>query len=390
MAASRCLPFSPSKGNLLSSTVSKLSVTAIMATCFMLGALPIAAQGSQSLRDEDGRSIGDVRYLPLDAFLGLGASSESPPEEPVAPVLPATPEVPPMTPETPVVATPSPDWQLAPATEENDTFDLGDHEEFTLSDPGGNDTITSTISRDLEDFPDIEHLTLLGAAHIDGSGNVKANRLIGNSGNNVLIGRGGADYLAGGEGDDTYVLEAATNDTIEDSAGIDTITSTISRDLRDFVGIENLELTFSAHVDGYGDDGPNHLRGNDGKNTLDGRGGDDVIDGGKGPDTLTGGPGKDRFVLSDIGDTKTAAGHRDIINDFKSGEDRIDLSAVAPPAGLVFIGEGDFSKSAGEVRWFKKNKDWLILAIDINGDGEADAEIEIAPVRRIVPDDLIL
>ncbi len=57
----------------------------------------------------------------------------------------------------------------------------------------------------------------------------------------------------------------ATNDTIYDVGGVDTITSTISRDLRNYTGIENLILTFSAWVDATGDQYANVLTGNCGQ-----------------------------------------------------------------------------------------------------------------------------
>jgi RTX toxins and related Ca2+-binding proteins len=268
----------------------------------------------------------------------------------------------------------------------NDTYHLGDSDQPLLADSGGYDTITSTVTRDLEDFPDMEHLVLLGSADIDGYGNVKANRIVGNDGDNVIAGRGGADTLMGGRGDDTYVLEAATNDTIEDEDGDDTITSTITRDLADFPGIENLELTFSAHVDGFGDEGPNRLVGNAGSNRLSGRGGDDTLDGGKGADTLEGGPGQDTFVLSDPAHSPPAAGHRDRIADFEPGVDRIDLSALGP---LSFAGASAFSGVAGQVRVSARDG-YHMLEVDLDGDGAADAAIEIVSPDAPSEADLLL
>lgn len=271
----------------------------------------------------------------------------------------------------------------------NDTYDVAEASTIIVDD-GGWDTITSTATRDLVDFPDIENVVLMGNADIDATGNVRANRLVGNDGANRLEGLGGADVLIGGKGDDAYVLAAATNDTIEDVEGIDTVESTISRDLRDFSGIEDLVLTHSANVDGMGDDGANRLVGNIGTNRLEGRGGDDVIDGGLGPDTLTGGEGKDVFVLASVADTETSTGHRDIIEDFQAGIDRIDLSALADGFELRFVDEASFSGKPGEVRWFKMNKDFLILEIDTNGDGSADAQIQVSPVRKLTKEDLLL
>ena len=71
----------------------------------------------------------------------------------------------------------------------------------------GTDTVQAAISFSLADsvhaIGDIENLTLLGSAAINGTGNALANVLIGNAGNNMLAGLGGADTLDGGAGIDT-------------------------------------------------------------------------------------------------------------------------------------------------------------------------------------------
>ncbi|MDB5622621.1 MAG: hypothetical protein JWR39_1184, partial [Devosia sp.] len=168
--------------------------------------------------------------------------------------------------------------ETPPPSAGNDIYDLADRFD-TIRDAGGTDTIISTIGRDLNDYPDIENLTLTGTADINATGNKWANVLIGNDGDNILDGGPGADILKGGLGNDTYVLAGATNDTLTDTGGVDTITSTISRDLRNYSGIENLTLTFSAHVDAIGNQADNVLQGNSGKNLLQGLGGNDTLHG---------------------------------------------------------------------------------------------------------------
>jgi serralysin len=64
------------------------------------------------------------------------------------------------------------------------------------------------------------------------------------------------------------------------------------------------------------------LNGLGGNDTLLGHGGDDVLNGGRGNDTLTGGTGNDTFKID-------AQGFGfDEITDFKSGHDKIDVSAL--------------------------------------------------------------
>lgn len=70
---------------------------------------------------------------------------------------------------------------------------------------GGVDTVRAGVFWSLlpPGREELEHLTLTGAAPLQGIGNAKGNRLTGNVAGNRLRGNGGADTLAGGGGDDT-------------------------------------------------------------------------------------------------------------------------------------------------------------------------------------------
>ncbi|WP_263263293.1 M10 family metallopeptidase C-terminal domain-containing protein [Pseudomonas sp. RIT-PI-S] len=76
----------------------------------------------------------------------------------------------------------------------------------------------------------------------------------------------------------------------------------------------------------------NGLAGND---RLNGGAGDDVLVGGAGRDTLTGGSGDDVFRIAKVSDSYRTT-HSDVIRDFVSGEDRIDLSTL----GFSSLGNG--------------------------------------------------
>lgn len=123
-----------------------------------------------------------------------------------------------------------------------------------------------------------------------------------------------------------------------------------------------------------------HLgRGADG---ADAGAGDDVLIGGWGADRLAGGAGEDTFVFAAEHSRMDAP---DLLLDFESGADRIDLSRITR-AGTSFawLGEGAFTGTAGELRFADG-----ALSADLDGDGSADLLIRVAgdPVLQA---DLIL
>lgn len=122
-----------------------------------------------------------------------------------------------------------------------------------------------------------------------------------------------------------------------------------------------------------GNDVDNVLTGNAGNDVLRGGGGDDTLIGGAGADTLTGGAGADLFVA-------THAFSTDVITDFESGTDRIDLSAF----DFHYVGDNAFSGTAGELRF----ADGQLMG-DINGDGVADLFLTVQG-DPIVAADLVL
>lgn len=167
-------------------------------------------------------------------------------------------------------------------------------------------------------------------------GNQGDDTLVGNGGNDVLIGLAGADILQGGDGADTASYENST-------AGVEVslaIGSGLSGHADGDVlsGIENLIGSNSDdHL--HGDSGGNAIdggAGNDallgdaGNDLLMGGDGNDILDGGLGIDALLGGSGDDIFVVGPGTGTDL-----DVIADFESGNDVIDLSGF----GLSGISE---------------------------------------------------
>jgi Ca2+-binding RTX toxin-like protein len=237
----------------------------------------------------------------------------------------------------------------------------------------GSDLVKSKVTFTLG--ANVEKLTLTGLGNINGTGNALANTIAGNAGNNVLDGGAGNDTLNGGAGNDTYVL-GATNDVVNDLSGIDTISSTVTRSLASYAGIENLTLLGVANIDGTGNADGNVLVGNAGSNTLTGMDGADKLIGGAGLDLLFGGAGADKFVFTSAADSPYNNNDIlswDIIEDFQRAEgDKIDLSAIfhgtAPSLGVNNINIGN-----GTVN----------LKVDTNNDGTFDLGFRIVPIGLI-------
>lgn len=175
-------------------------------------------------------------------------------------------------------------------------------------------------------------------------GNSAANTLLGNNGHDNLQGLGGNDVLRGLQG----------NDTLNGGAGDD------------------------------------RLEGGLGQDSLVGGDGNDTLVGGVGKDRLTGGAGADVFTFlsqAEAGNGTT----RDVIADFVSGTDRIDLTAIdangllAGDQVFAYIGLAGFSRQAGELCYTASG----LLAGDVNGDGVADFQIQLMGAPALLGADFL-
>lgn len=149
---------------------------------------------------------------------------------------------------------------------------------LTEAPDGGTDTVLSAISHVLD--YSFERLTLTGEAAIDGTGNHRDNRIVGNVAANALAGGGGNDSIEGGEGDDG-LSGGFGADTMFGGAGNDSLRGGADNDL--VQGDDGDDLVFN---DDGGSDASFGGAGNDGfffGNRLDAG---DVNDGGDGLDTL--------------------------------------------------------------------------------------------------------
>ena len=302
----------------------------------------------------------------------------------------------------------------------SDTYYVDDDFDFVM-DMGGEandvDQVMSSVNYTLGS--DLENLTLVGIADLNGTGNEKNNVLTGNDGNNtlnggdgndILNGGAGMDTMIGGSGDDTYILDQSIElsrvkeaaDSGQDWVVIDFSTenqsSFINLDTPYLKYVENLKINGTGAFTLWGNFFDNKLIGNADDNIMDGGIGDDLLDGGAGADRLVGGPGKDTLI-GGTGSDQFAFIHlehmglgssRDVINDFSSLEgDKIDFRML--DANLLqngvntfsFIGADTFT-GAGQLRFVDH-----ILSGNVSGNAGADFEIQLLGVNSFSANDLM-
>ncbi|MDX1253070.1 MAG: S8 family serine peptidase, partial [Gammaproteobacteria bacterium] len=213
----------------------------------------------------------------------------------------------------------------------------------------GLDTVQSSIAYVLG--ANLENLTLMGAAGINGAGNELSNKIVGNAGGNVLSGLGGDDTLDGGAGNDTldggagsdvylfgrgsgqdiisnYDTMVGKLDVLQFAPGINPTDVEIGRngDHLEFVIVGTADkITISNYfsnsayrmeqvkfADGTvfdirnvitGTTDADNVVGSNGADLIAGMGGDDVISGLDGNDVLQGGGGLDAVYGAGGSDT---------------------------------------------------------------------------------------
>ncbi|WP_055686620.1 M10 family metallopeptidase C-terminal domain-containing protein [Loktanella sp. 5RATIMAR09] len=261
-------------------------------------------------------------------------------------------------------------------------------------DTGGVDTITYSGTRDT--VIDLRPATLeyevggggfiSNASGIRGgftiANGVEIENAIGGSGDDMLIGNGLDNMLDGSAGNDTVESGSGRN-TFYGSSGNDQITGGTGADTI-YGGSGNDEIT--------GGGGNDALFGGRGNDEIDGGSGTDDITGGLGQDTMTGGAGADTFIFNAMSDSR--ANNADIITDFDTGTDRIDLSMI--DANLSLAGNQAFTFNAGSAPintagavWTIEDQGDTIIFVDRDGDGP-DMEIILEDTTGINAGDFIL
>jgi Ca2+-binding RTX toxin-like protein len=193
------------------------------------------------------------------------------------------------------------------------------------------DSVFSSIDYTL--VQNVDYLTLLGSANLNGTGNALDNHLTGNDGDNILDGGSGSDYMVGGLGNDTYIVDSPGDTVVETStlgSEIDTVRSVTGYYLGD--NVENLALIGVYEINGFGNSLDNTLTGNDSANTLDG---------GLGADTMIGGGGFDSYYVDNVGDVviETDASLTALDRVFSS----IDYTLVQNVENLILLGSSNLN-----------------------------------------------
>jgi Ca2+-binding RTX toxin-like protein len=196
----------------------------------------------------------------------------------------------------------------------NDTYILGTGDTIVEAANAGIDTVMTSATYTLG--ANLENLTLLGVAAINGTGNALDNVMTGNSAVNTLNGGAGNDLLTGGLGND-ILAGAAGNDILQGGADNDTLSDTA---------------------------GSNLLDGGAGTDKLTGCVGNEIFIGGTGNDTITTGTGADliAFNRGDGQDTVVASSGADNTLSLGGGIDYQSLALSKSGNNLVLAtGNGD-------------------------------------------------
>jgi VCBS repeat-containing protein len=291
----------------------------------------------------------------------------------------------------------------------------------------GYDTVAASVSYTLAARSSVEILQTVdrnGTAAINLTGNTADNIIKGNAGDNILDGGvnvedpntyipAGVDTLIGYGGNDTYLVDGGGDVIIEAAGGgYDSVFARASFVLNadaeiELIAVADQPSIYAGPVNLTGNAFAQTLRGNGDANILDGGGGADFLSGGAGNDRLIGGAGNDRleggagadtFVFAAQGDSSISALRSDgakfmpdLILDFASGQDKIDLAAIDAVAGtagndaFTFLGTAAFTGHAGELR-YQVSGGYAHIFADLDGNGLADMEILANPTTLVAAD----
>lgn len=213
----------------------------------------------------------------------------------------------------------------------------------------------------------------------------------GDAGNDEFYSVGWQNGIDGGSGSDTISYQFRHEDSVQGGSGViidlfggEVLTGGSRTEFLN--SIEN--AVGSIHADEIGGtNDANVLHGFNGNDEIAGFGGNDTIIGGLGADTMAGGDGADTFVYSSKNDSPFDGIRSDIFDlilDFETGVDKIDLRGVAGNTKLSFSDADGFSGTKGEVVFSGGG-----VFVDMNGDSNADFAIDMNGIAAMSRADFI-
>jgi Ca2+-binding RTX toxin-like protein len=208
-------------------------------------------------------------------------------------------------------------------------------------------------------------------------GNNLDNDITGTPTGDTIFAYGGKDYVNADDGDD-YVDGGDGDDILWGGGGNDEL---------------------------HGGNDNDQLWGSTGDDRLFGGAGNDLLFGGIGQDIMTGGIGADTFVIGTYHFSPNAPDSSlrdpDYIKDFSHAQgDKIDVSLIdanenaSGNQSFGFIGSGDFTGVAGQLRYeihdVKPGYHYTAILGDLDGDGAADFQLNVAGKIDFVASDFVL
>ncbi|QXH45711.1 calcium-binding protein [Pseudomonas xanthosomatis] len=258
----------------------------------------------------------------------------------------------------------------------NDTYVVGAGDTVVEGLNEGTDLVQAHVSFTLG--ANLENLTLMGSAPIDGTGNALNNTIIGNASDNRLDGGAGVDKLQGGVGNDTYLVDLTAANALQDSIiervgeGVDTVLVRGGT-----LGLASKTITLGANLDNLDISDTNAgVRLNLVGNTLD-----NVLTGNSAQNVFTGGRGHDAFRFDALDQLGNTLDTRDTITDFKSGEDLLDFTRL----GDFRVVQGDAAFTGG----YQLKLVGGVLYGTLDNDDQADFQIVLTGVKSLTQDDLM-
>ena len=187
------------------------------------------------------------------------------------------------------------------------------------------DTLTDTFTvTTVDGTPQVVTITIDGSDDADPNDfdHLATGKKVTSDGHLFIYGTPGRDSIAGGGHHGQIIFSGAGNDTINGTGKGDLI----------YAGSGNDTVK--------GNDRDDTIYGGSGSDTINGNNGCDTIVGGYGADKLAGGHGDDRFVFLSASDSN--ASRFDVVSDFRSGSDRIDLTALGAHSFLALTSTSPF------------------------------------------------